>query len=93
MQVRNNGLQEFDLTADEEVASHLLSAVQRAKLQNLRVMAMCQKFSAAPDHSIPGSVETYWQLEASLRGRVQLIDELLEADDLARAQTQPTPAN
>ena len=90
MQLRNNGLQEYDMTDDEEQASQILTSTQRARLQNLRVSCLTQKFALSPELTTPGGVESYWQQEAYLRGRVQLIDELLEADDTARANI-PTP--
>lgn len=86
MQLLNNGLQEYALTPDEEQAAVCLSTTQRARLQNLRVAAIKEKFTLSPELHVAGGADTYLQQEAYLRGRVQLIDELLEADDTAKAQ-------
>ena len=91
MQPRNNGLQEFDLTEEEAQGADVLTSLNRVKLQNLRVSLMVQKFALAPTLNEHGSDPTYWQAEAHLRGQMDLIDQLLEADDTVRALYSQNP--
>jgi len=90
--LNNNPFQTYALDEHEQLSGAVLSPVQRAVIQNMRVEIITQKLSLTAVLT-PEGKESYWQEEAYLRGQLQIIDHLLETSDhaLTALQEQQNP--
>jgi hypothetical protein len=73
----------YNLNDDEFLEACLLSPVQRAYIQNLRMETIEQKLTLTATLT-PEGKEAYWQEEAFLRGQLSILDTLLAGADAAR---------
>jgi len=88
--VESNSLLEYEFTPEEQHEADKLGTYTVLKLKTLRTQLIKQRTDLKID---PNQMMSYLQAEAELGGRLQLIDELLADDEIARAATAPRNAN
>ena len=79
-QVLNNPYTTYALTAQEEEDGQILNPLLKAVIQNRRMEIIAQKLGLKAEMSEEGQ-RNYWQLEAYLRGQLDILTHLLEASD------------
>lgn len=73
----------YELTPQEEMQSHLLTAEQLAKFQNIRTQLTIQKGNLEIDLTQPNPTTKFVQTQAWLQGQLDLISTLINANEEA----------
>ena len=76
----------YDLTNDDLIQGSILSHLQRAVIQNLKMETVEQKLSLTPNGLTADQKESYWQQEAYLRGQLDILTYILETSDVAQSE-------
>ena len=89
-QVKINEFSEFELTPSETLAGQIFSVSQLQVLQNERILYIREKLNL---QYTPDNLNDYLQKEASLKGKIDMLNYIFECHEFALAEVSEIHAD